>query len=129
MAFYYADDIPVYATSHIHERSDSRIDNIDLNGIRFCDMPWKLTNAEPLQTNVFDLWPLAKTQLAPYFALGVDAYRLIPRIKQLQELPGTRFFGSTGILSVENNVIKRQLMWARFSEGNVISVPIVAPKS
>ncbi len=125
LAFFYADDIPVYATSHIHEHSESRIDTIDLNRIRFCDIPWKLTTTDKLQSAVQNLWPSSKSTYASFYALGVDAYRLYPRLQQLKELPEERLFGATGILSLRQNTIFRQLMWAQFSNGNVTTMPLV----
>jgi hypothetical protein len=125
LAFFYADDIPVYATSHVHEYSDSRIDNIDLNGIRFCDIPWKLASTGGLQSEVQDLWETSRSTYSPYFALGIDAYRLYPRLQQLKEIPGERLFGATGVLTLKNNTIVRSLMWAQFKNGNVVSIPLV----
>ncbi len=125
LAFFYADDIPVYATSHIHERSESRIDNIDLNGIRFCDIPWKLTQDENLQTEINSIWPDSRSSLARFYALGVDAYRLVPRLQQLSQLPEQRLFGATGVLRIQDGVVYRRLMWGRFSEGSVVTVPII----
>lgn len=126
LAFFYADDIPVYATSHVHEYADSRIDAIDLNGIRFCDIPWKLTDADRLQRRIQSTWPASKAALAPFFALGVDAYRLYPRLQQLKELPDARVFGATGVLQLDSaNVIRRELMWARYVDGSPVSAPLV----
>jgi len=129
LAFFYADDIPVYATSHIHENSESRIDAIDLNGIRFCDIPWKLTSTDKLQKEIFSLWESSQSNFASFFALGVDAYRLYPRLQQLKEIPGERLFGATGVLKLENNTIVRNLMWAQFKNGNVITIPMVIESS
>ena len=126
LAFFYADDIPVYATSHVHEYVDSRIDAIDLNGIRFCDIPWKLTSSDRLQQQIQSTWPASRAALAPFFALGVDAYRLYPRLQQLKELPDARVFGTTGVLKLnEANVINRELMWARFINGTPVAAPLI----
>ena len=125
LAFFYADDIPVYATSHVHEYSESRIDAIDLNGIRFCDIPWKLTSGDKIQKKIQKFWRSSQSTLAPFFALGIDAYRLYPRLSQLKEIPGERLFGATGILTLRNNTVVRKLMWAQFKNGNVITLPIV----
>ncbi len=123
---FYADNVPVYATSHIHEYGEAWIDAIDLNRIRFCDIPWKLTEGDPTQQIVQTHWPLARGQLAPFFALGVDAHRLYPRLQQLKELRDDRIFGATGILQVNAfNVIERKLMWAQFKDGRPIAAPIV----
>ncbi len=125
LAFFYADDIPVYATSHVHEYSESRIDAIDLNGIRFCDIPWKLTNTDRLQKLIQALWEPARSGFAPFYALGIDAYRLYPRLQQLKEIPGERLYGATGVLTLENNTVLRNLMWAQFKNGDVIPSPLV----
>ncbi len=125
LAFFYADDIPVYATSLVHEHSESRIDTIDLNRIRFCDIPWKLTTTDKLQNDIQRLWASSKSTYASFYALGVDAYRLYPRLQQLKELPDERLFGATGILSLRQNTVIRQLMWAQFSNGDVTTMPLV----
>ena len=123
---FYAEDIPVYATSHIYESSESWIDAIDLDGIRFCDIPWKLTSFDTVQQQIQSTWSSAIGQLAPFYAVGLDAYRLYPRLQQLKELPDERLFGATGILRLnQNNVIERELMWAQFKNGTPISVPTI----
>ena len=126
LAFFYAEDIPVYSTSHIYEFNDSRIESIDLNGIRFCDIPWKLTDTDIIQTDVQSAWLSSKTQLARFYALGVDAFRLYPRLQQLKEVSDTRIFGATGVLRLNpDNVLVRKLMWAQFTDGQVVSRPLV----
>jgi outer membrane PBP1 activator LpoA protein len=126
LAFYYAEDIPVYSTSHVYEYSESRIESIDLNGIRFCDIPWKLNVATPLQQQLQTLWPGARTSLAPFYALGVDAFRLYPRLEQMKQLPDEKIFGSTGVLRLNpQNILTRRLLWAQFSDGAVVTNPQV----
>jgi len=126
LAFFYAEDIPVYSTSQVHELDDSKIDSIDLNGIRFCDIPWKLIEGDQLQSAIQSTWPLSQSQMAPFLALGVDAYRLYPRLEQLKKIRTDKVFGSTGVLQLdENNVITRKLMWAQYRNGEVITVPLI----
>jgi len=126
LAFFFAEDLPVYSTSHINDNAESRIDYMDLNGIRFCDIPWKLTRSNYLQLQIQSRWSSARKTLAPFYALGVDAYHLFPRLEQLEKIPSDRIFGSTGILSLDDHrVISRQLMWAQIKNGQVSPVPIV----
>ena len=125
LAFYYADDIPVYATSHVHESNDSRIESIDLNGIHFCDIPWKLTDDNPLQRNIKAQWPAAANQLAAFYALGVDAYQLHPRLQQMVLLKHSKLHGVTGVLQLSaDQIITRTLLWARFANGRVTNDPV-----
>ncbi|MFT5102201.1 MAG: outer membrane PBP1 activator LpoA protein, partial [Planctomycetaceae bacterium] len=120
------EDIPVYSTSHVYEYSESRIESIDLNGIRFCDIPWKLNVATPLQQQLQTLWPGARTSLAAFYALGVDAFRLYPRLEQMKQLPDEKIFGSTGVLRLNpQNILTRRLLWAQFSDGAVVTNPQV----
>ena len=125
LAFFYAEDIPVYSTSHVHELDDSKIDSIDLNGIRFCDIPWKIAEGDPVQLSIKKAWPLSQAQMAPFFALGVDAYRVYPRLEQLKKIRTNKIFGSTGVLQLDkNNIITRKLMWAQYRDGEVMTVPM-----
>lgn len=126
LAFFYAEDIPVYATSHVHVSTDSRIDIIDMNGIRFCDIPWKLIDNDEIQQTIQETWNDSAAQLAPFYALGLDVHRLYPRLQQLKEYEHEKVFGSTGILTLsDENVVRRTLMWAQFKDGEVESVPMI----
>ena len=119
---YYAEDVPVYATSHIHEFGQLWIEAIDLNRIRFCDIPWKLISSDNTQTRIQSAWSAAQGQLGPFFALGVDAYRLYPRLQQLKLIPSNRLFGTTGVLRLNSsNVVERELMWAQFRDGSPVT--------
>ena len=120
LAYFYAEDIPVYATSHVHEPGESRIDVIDLNGIRFCDIPWKLTRTDAVRNRIQSLWEAAKGPLAPFYALGVDAHHLYSRLGTFSQGRNARVHGATGVLTLdEGNIVRRKLMWARFRNGRV----------
>lgn len=126
LGFYYADDVPVYSTSHIHDNTDTRINNMDLKNIRFCEIPFKLKSEQSIQNEVIDSWPGARGILSPFYALGVDAYHLYPRLQQMKLIPGEKLYGTTGIISVDkNNVIRRRLMWAQFKQGKVVQLPLI----
>jgi len=130
LAFFYAEDIPVYSTSHVHELDDSKIDSIDLNGIRFCDIPWKISEGDPIQLSIKAAWPLSQAQMAPFFALGVDAYRIFPRLEQLKKIKTDKVYGSTGVLQLDkNNIITRKLMWAQYQNGEVMTAPLTRDAS
>lgn len=130
LAFFYAEDIPVYSTSHVNVATDSRIEAIDLNGIRFCDIPWKLTDNDDIQRLIESTWPESGDNLASFYAMGVDVHRLYPRLQQLKEFPDERIFGSTGVLRLTaDNVVTRTLMWAFFENGEVRSVPLIMKSS
>ena len=72
----------------------------------------------PLHDQIRQLWPETADQYARLYALGVDAYRLIPYLDSLRASPYEEFPGATGRLIVDNdNRIRRTLLWARFVGG------------
>ncbi|BAP43549.1 penicillin-binding protein activator [Pseudomonas sp. 21LCFQ02] len=128
MVFQYAGDVPVYATSQLFTNSNDRAQYNDLNGVRFCDTPWMLNANDPLRQQVVTQWPQAASSLGRLYAMGVDAYRLAPRLTQLKALPDSRLDGLSGSLSLNaNRRIERQLPWAEFVNGEVQRLPDTAP--
>lgn len=124
LAFQYAGDVPVYATSHLFTGAHSQAQYQDLEGIRFCETPWLLDTHAPLRQEVSNQWPQAGGSLGRLYAMGVDAYRLAPRLGQLQALPDSRIDGLSGSLSLNaTQRIERQLPWAEFRGGQIQRLP------
>ena len=128
MVFQYAGDVPVYATSHLFTNSNDRAQYMDLNGVRFCETPWLLDANDPLRQQVTAQWPQASGTLGRLYAMGIDAYRLAPRLTQLKALPESRIEGLSGSLSMNpNRRVERQLPWAEFVNGQIQRLPDTAP--
>ncbi|MBV2134413.1 penicillin-binding protein activator [Pseudomonas sp. MAP12] len=120
LAFQYAGDLPIYATSHLFTGSSDPSQDLDLDGIRFCETPWLLDSSDPLRNQVIGEWPSAGGSLGRLYAMGVDAYRLAPRLSQLQALPSTRLDGLSGSLSLApGQRIVRRLPWAEYRNGQI----------
>lgn len=120
LLFFYAGDVPVYTTSHAYSGKVDRNADTDLNGVMFSDMPWVLDaeSPQPLQRAITRLWPQPAEQFKRLYALGVDAYNLIPLLSRMKADPGERLAGETGNLSMdEAQRIHREPRWARFVEG------------
>lgn len=125
LAFQYAGDVPVYATSHLFTGSYNQAQYIDLNGIMFCETPWLLNADDPLRQQASTQWPQAGGSLGRLYAMGADAYRLAPRLSQFKALPETRLDGLSGSLSLNPaQRIERQLPWAEFRDGQVQRLPV-----
>jgi outer membrane PBP1 activator LpoA protein len=128
MVFQYAGDVPVYATSHLFTNSGDQAMYNDLAGVRFCETPWLLNAADPLRQQVTTQWPQAGGSLGRLYAMGIDAYRLAPRLTQLKTLPESRIDGLSGSLAIgQGQRIERQLPWAQFVDGKVQRLPDTAP--
>nr|WP_298136074.1 penicillin-binding protein activator [uncultured Pseudomonas sp.] len=120
LAFQYAGDVPVYATSHLYTGALSQAQYQDMDGILFCETPWLLDSQEPLRQQVSSQWPQAAGSLGRLYAMGADAFRLAPRLTQLKALPDTQIDGLSGSLSLNPaQRIERQLPWAMFHDGQV----------
>lgn len=118
--FYYAEDVPVYATSSIYSGSVNPKKENDLNGVVFCDMPWLLTQKQGanLRQLLSQSGSEQSDQYNRLFAMGADAYQLTSHMKALQYQPGASYPGATGTLSLgNNNIIQRKLAWAKISNG------------
>ncbi|MAD46962.1 MAG: hypothetical protein CMH98_18365 [Oceanospirillaceae bacterium] len=101
LAFNFASDLPVYATSHVFSGVVNRQKDRDLNGIRFCDVPWLLETSD-LHDSVERAVPNGMGGYARLYAMGVDAFRLLARIRQLEVFPYAQMFGSTGALTLDD---------------------------
>ncbi len=121
LSFYRASRLPVYATSHVYTgRADSSLD-ADLENVAFCDMPWILNNADAgdyLQTSIEEYWPASATRYGRFHALGIDAWRVIPYVDQLENSLMGAYQGVTGNLTLDSSrQIHRSLNWAQFQQG------------
>ncbi len=119
LEFHFAADLPVYSTSHVFSGQRSRDDDRDIDGVIFCDLPWLLEDGRrSLKREIERVWPDRAAQYARFYALGVDAYDVIPYLNNLRLFHYERFQGATGVLQLSDaNRVYRQLPWARFSSG------------
>jgi outer membrane PBP1 activator LpoA protein len=88
----------------------------------FTDIPWNFETSEikkSIQKTTYT--PPAYQRLT---ALGIDAFRLYPRLKQLETIPNTKLYGKTGSLQLSNSrVIHREQIWGMFSKGKPTLIP------
>jgi outer membrane PBP1 activator LpoA protein len=121
LSFYRASRLPVYATSHVYTgRANSSLD-ADLEKVAFCDMPWILSSDDSrdyLQTSIEEYWPASAARYGRFHALGVDAWRVVPYVDQLENSLMGAYQGVTGNLTLDSSrQIHRSLNWAQFRQG------------
>ena len=126
--------MPVIATSHVYDGNFNPSRDAALSGLYFVDIPWILDTerSDSLSRKALrDKLPNVSGPLARLYAMGIDGYRLAPRISEMGKNPGTLFPGETGGLTVDSlGQIRRQLMLARFTTGGPKvqeSIEVVAP--
>ena len=134
LQFHRAGDLPIYATSHIYTGAPDPERDRDLNSIQFCDTPWTLGetgDSALLRSKITDLWDSRAERYQRLFALGIDAYRVVPRLASLGLPDTTGFSGMTGILTLDDSRrLQRRLECAVFKKGvphNLGSMPDLPP--
>ncbi len=101
------------------ETGTARHEAQDVAGVLLPDMPWLLTESEhsPLsRTRLQQVLPAAGGAYGRLYAMGLDAYRLLPHLGRLQSSPLESLDGHTGNLYVTaDNHVHRQLVWVRLN--------------
>jgi outer membrane PBP1 activator LpoA protein len=121
LAYHFASDIPVYATSQITSgHGSNRL--AELNLVRVSQLPWavypdKIKNALEAA--------FARQSPGPLHALGVDAYRLADRLALFTTDPRSRLLGATGILTLDGSRVSRDMIWSVVRDGRLEPLPIV----
>ena len=124
LRFHDAGDIPVYATARIYSGQPDPARNQDLNGIRFPATPWQLEH--PSRADIPELTSIRGGNLGSLFALGQDAWNLLPWLELMRKDPDFRFSGQSGFYrSANRDTLYREPAWAEFSRGR--PVPLQDP--
>ncbi len=128
--FHRAGDLPVYATSHAFSGTPDPDADSDVNGLNFTEIPWvtegwaDLGHGDGLRARVAEAWPQRHQRLPRLYALGVDAFTLVPHLERLSEDETAGLAGRTGRLTVNDaNEVHRKLQWARFVRGLPMAIP------
>lgn len=130
LRFHRTGELPIYATSLIYEGDAPAV---DLNGLRFCDMPWMLSpdsDFAKLRGQLQTLFPGRPREYTRLLALGHDAYTLVQLIDSGQLQPGSFFPAASGTLSLrDDGVIARGLTCAEIRNGALKTLDLtLAPK-
>lgn len=119
LRYFGADNIPIFATSHVFAGATDAARDLDLNGLIFGDMPWLFgaADGESMQL-VRRSWPGPASNFARLYAFGIDAYRLLPYLARMRSHQSLRVPGVTGDLSMSSDgIVHRNMMWMKFVDG------------
>ena len=106
--------IEVFATSQVNSERKDAIANVDLNGIRFVEMPWLVQPDHPA-VMVYPRPANIGAELERFYALGIDAFRIAAAM-----LEGPRRLnldGVTGRLTLDGSQVTREPVQAVFRNG------------
>ncbi|MEP1448824.1 MAG: penicillin-binding protein activator [Paraglaciecola sp.] len=114
--------LSVFASSRSYSVDLNNNSLRDLRNLTFTDMPWMLPEHrwQPLANQSQQLWPQRQDTLLRLFAMGFDAYNLLPNLRRLKSLPQIVSHGLTGEINVdEQGVLHRSLPWAQVAQDRV----------
>jgi outer membrane PBP1 activator LpoA protein len=119
LKFHEAGDIPVYATSRIYTGQPDPAGNQDLDGIRFPAAPWQLTH--PSEAEIPNFVSIRHGSRSALFALGQDAWNLLPWLSLMHKDPDFTFPGQSGYYrSAKGEALQREPAWAEFKSGRPV---------
>jgi outer membrane PBP1 activator LpoA protein len=122
LRFHDAGDIPVYATGRVFSGQPDPTRNQDLNGVRFPATPWQLAHTS--KDEIPDLQSIRAGTLGSLYALGRDAWNILPWLELMNKDPDFGFPGKAGTFqSVGGNTLLREPAWAEFRRGIPIAMP------
>lgn len=112
--------IPTYGTSHLYDGAPKSVQNLDLVAVHFVDMPWLIDPDNPDFSAYRPSEGLGSAELQRLFALGLDAYRLVPLLAVRPAAGKKLLEGATGTISMtEEGVLMRELPNAQFRRDGV----------
>lgn len=114
LSFHYANDLDLMATSSVYRGYQNSRPDSDYNGIQFSDLPLVIEPSQTVSKNYM------RSPLIRMYAFGVDAFQLSERIHLMQQLPSIKLYGATGALALNNQLITRDMAFAKFSRGKVV---------
>jgi len=118
LRFHNAGDVPVYAMGRIFSGKTEPAYDQDLNSIIFPITAWQLRTA---QADMPPLESIRDGSFGNLYALGQDAWRVLPWIPLMQRDPDLWFPGDVGELRMQaNGHLERQPAWAQFSAGRAV---------
>jgi len=113
--------IPTYATSQIYGDNGQSRRNLDLNQIRFIEMPWLIQPDHPAVI----IYPRPASPLRVeqerFYALGIDAYRI--GVQLLAPTPDAwPLDGVTGQIDLNGRQFTRELTAVQFRQGEAVAI-------
>ena len=118
LRFHDAGDIPVYAMGRIYSGRAQQSSDQDLNGVIFPTTRWQLQVAKSGSPKLNSIRGGAFGNL---YALGQDAWQLLPWLPLMQKDPDLWFPGNTGALRMQpGGQLFREPAWAQFSDGQPV---------
>lgn len=117
LKYYFAGNVPVYATSTVYSGSTNAMKDKDLDGIIFCDMPWVFQHQMGSRN-----WPEQLNSYNRLYALGMDSFALASQLNQLLLFPAMGLHDKSGVLYLNRSQqVARIPAWGQFKGGVAVA--------
>jgi len=119
LKFYQTDYLPVYAMPNVYTGEPNPLQDADLNGITFCDIPWffdkSYSHGDMNMSSLKEKWQKFPHEYFRLFAMGIDAFDISAQLNDIKNRP---YSGASGVLSMTGeNRVRRNLVCASFING------------
>ncbi|PCJ30315.1 MAG: LppC family lipoprotein [Gammaproteobacteria bacterium] len=104
LRFHRSGSVPIIATSQAYSGQANSQQDIDLNNVILMDIPWMFTENsanDPVYNALKESNPKYFGRYVRLYALGADAYSLIPQLNRLSHSEEESYAGATGQLSID----------------------------
>lgn len=126
LRFHSAGDVPVYATSRIYSGVPDLVRDQDLDGVRFPIAPLQL--GAQTSADLPSFASLRKGAFASLFALGRDAWNILPWLELMRRDPDFRFYGAAGSYrAAPDGTLVRTPAFAVFRGGRPVQAAVSGP--
>jgi len=116
LRFHNAGDIPVFASARIYSGLPDKTRDQDLNGVRFPSTPAQISFAS--MRNKPAMASLKGGSFVPLYALGRDAWNILPWLELMRSDPDFIFSGQSGSYRAGPGAnLQREPAWAVFANG------------
>lgn len=122
LKFFDAEHLPVVASSQVYSATASGYAK-DVEGVMFLQSPWLLGEQDQLQHSLQRIEPANFANYGSFYAMGADAYNLIPRLKRMRINNFMTFSGYSGTLFIDaKGRVKRRMQWAKYHNNRPVLI-------
>lgn len=121
---FFPQGLPVYTTSYTVDPRAGPLENLDLDGVRFMEMPWFVEADHPAVMAYEKPAELLPIDFERLYALGIDAWRLATAVAKSKAGAKAAFEpldGVTGRITLEGKQFTRSLLPAELRDGRVVA--------
>ncbi len=118
--FHHAGKLPVYSQNTVFTGTPDPVNDLDLEGVLFSDMPWVVRRTGRFERSGKMLTDAKRYQgfgIDRLYALGMDAYRLACEIQILPHDSIRQVSGASGTYFLQADGIEKQPDWVFFRQG------------